>query len=104
MEELKTITDIVETIMQTAEETRNNDNLLYLRLLDVLGKHHGIDYIHMTVIDFFRLLPELNIPTIETVSRIRRKVQQEKPELKSNAEVTAFRAERKEMFREYARK
>lgn len=103
MEELKTTTDIVETIMQTAEETRNNDNLLYLRLLDVLGKHRGIDYIHMTVIDFFRRLPELDIPTIETVSRLRRKVQQENPELKANAEVTAFRAEREEMFREYAR-
>lgn len=103
MKELKSTTDIVAAIMVTAEETRSNDNLLYLRLLAVLGSLHKIDYLHMTVIDFFKLLPMLDVPTIETVSRLRRKVQQKCPELKANETVENFRAEREEKFRAYAR-
>lgn len=103
MEDLKSTTDIVAAIMVTAEETRSNDNLLYLRLLAVLGSMHKIDYLHMTVIDFFKLLPMLNVPTIETVSRLRRKVQQKCPDLKATDAVESFRAEREETFKAYAR-
>ena len=69
----------------------------------MLGRRNHVDYIHMPMIDFYEQLPTLDVPTIETVSRLRRKAQQEHPELKANAEVTAFRAEREEQFRAYAR-
>lgn len=103
MEELKSTTDMVEVILMADPKTRSNDNLLYIRLVDMLGRRDHIDYIHMPMIAFYEQLPTLDVPTIETVSRLRRKAQQKHPELKANAEVTAFRAEREEVFREYAR-
>lgn len=102
MEELKTTTELIEIIMIADPDTRNNDNLLYLRLLSALGEQHDIDYIHMKIVEFFRLLPSMDVPTIETVSRLRRKVQQKRPNLKACEEVQEFRADREEMFRQFA--
>ena len=103
MEDLKSITDIVEVILKADPKTRNNDSLLYIRLIDWIGKRDQVDYIHMPLVMFYEQLPTLNVPTIETVSRLRRKAQHDNPELKANAEITAFRAEREEQFRAYAR-
>ncbi|MBR5583143.1 MAG: hypothetical protein IKW21_01295 [Lachnospiraceae bacterium] len=103
MKELKSITDYVEVILKADPKTRNNDCLLYIRLVDLLGKKHHIDYLHMPMILFYEQLPSLDLPTSETVGRCRRKLQQKHPELKANAEVTAFRAEREEQFKAYAR-
>lgn len=103
MEELKSTTDMVEVILMADPKTRSNDNLLYIRLVDMLGKRDHVDYIHMPMIAFYEQLPTLDVPTIETVSRLRRKAQQEHPELKATDAVEGFRAEREEMFRKYAR-
>jgi hypothetical protein len=101
--ELKSTTDMVKVILSADPKTRNNDNLLYIRFLDEYGRAKGNDYLHMTVIQFFANISELGVPTIETVGRCRRKLQEKNPELRANAEVTAFRNEREKMFREYAR-
>ena len=104
MSELKTTTDMVRVIMTADPKTRSCDNLLYIRFLDELSRVKGdVDYLQMTVLQFFANISELGVPTIETVGRCRRKLQQEYPDLKANAEVTAFRAEREEQFRAYAR-
>ena len=103
MSELKTTTDMVRVIMLADPKTRNNDGLLYIRLVDQLGRKHKIDYLHMPMVMFYEQLPSLDVPTIETVGRCRRKLQQEHPELKANAEVTAFRADREKQFKAYAR-
>jgi hypothetical protein len=103
MSELKSTTDMVRVIMLADPKTRSNDCLLYIRLIDQLGRKHQIDYLHMPMILFYEQLPSLDVPTIETVGRCRRKLQEKHPELKANAEVTAFRAEREEQFRAYAR-
>lgn len=103
MEELKSTTDMVEVILMADPKTRSNDNLLYIRLVDMLGRRDHIDYIHMPMIAFYEQLPTLDVPTIETVSRLRRKAQQKNPELKATEAVENFRAEREEMFRAYAR-
>lgn len=103
MEDLKSMTDMVKVILKADAKTRDNDNLLYIRLVDLLGRRDQIDYIHMPMIMFYEQLPALNVPTIETVSRLRRKAQQENPELKAAKVVENFRAEREEQFREYAR-
>lgn len=104
MEELKSTTDMVEVILRADPKTRNCDNLLYIRFLDELSRVKGdVDYLQMTVLQFFANMAELGVPPIESVGRYRRKLQRKYPELRANAEVTAFRAEREEMFREYAR-
>ena len=103
MEELKSTTDMVEVILMADPKTRSNDNLLYIRLVDMLGRRDHIDYIHMPMIAFYEQLPALDVPTIETVSRLRRKAQQKHPELKATEAVENFRAEREEMFRAYSK-
>lgn len=103
MKELLSTTEMVEVILKADPKTRSNDNLLYIRLVDMLGRRDHVDYIHMPMIAFYDQLPTLDVPTIETVSRLRRKVQQKNPELKATEAVENFRAEREEMFRAYAR-
>lgn len=103
MEEMKTTTEIIMIIMMVDPDTRNNDNLLYLRVLSALGEQHDIGYLNMRVVDFFRLLPQLDVPTIETVSRIRRKLQQKYPALQSTKKIKNHRAEREKMFRQFAK-
>lgn len=103
MNELKSMTDIVEVILRADPKTRSNDNLLYIRLVDFLGRRDHVDYIHMPMLVFYEQLPTLDVPTIETVSRLRRKAQQKHPELKATEAVENFRAEREEMFKAYAR-
>lgn len=103
MEELKSTTDMVEVILMADPKTRSNDNLLYIRLVDMLGRRDHIDYIHMPMIAFYEQLPTLDVPTIETVSRLRRKAQQKHPELKATEAVENFREEREEMFRAYSK-
>lgn len=103
MKELLSTTEMVEVILKADPKTRSNDNLLYIRLVDMLGRRDHIDYIHMPMIAFYDQLPTLDVPTIETVSRLRRKVQQKNPELKATEAVENFRAEREEKFRAYAR-
>lgn len=102
--ELKSTTDMVKVILLADPKTRNNDNLLYIRFLDEYGRAKGdVDYLQMTVLQFFANISELGVPTIETVGRCRRKLQENNPALKANSTVTAFRAEREEQFRAYAR-
>lgn len=104
MKELLSVTDSVEVILKADPKTRNCDNLLYIRFLDELSRKEGkVDYLHMTVLNFLDRASELGVPSKETVSRTRRKLQQEHPELKSNVTVSGYRLEREEMFREYAR-
>lgn len=105
MGDLSTITDMVKTILESDPKTRNCDGLLYIRFLDELSREKGeTDYLQMTVLNFLHMQPMMGVPTIETVSRIRRKVQRNFPELKSSVKITNYRAEREEMFREYARR
>ena len=104
MSELKTTTDMVRVIMTADPKTRNCDNLLYIRFLDELSRQKGqADYLYMTVIDFFANISALGVPTIETVGRCRRKLQEKHPELRAVKAVEDFRAEREEQFRAYAR-
>lgn len=104
METMKLTTEkMVEVILRADPKTRNCDNLLYIRYLDELSKEKGINYLQMTVIQFFASISELGVSPIESVGRYRRKLQRKYPELAANAEVTAFREEREEQFRAYAR-
>lgn len=103
MKELKTTTDMVKSILIVEPKTRNCDNFLYIKFLEELGKVRGVDYLHTEALWLFNNMAALNIPTIETVSRCRRKIQQENPMLKASAAVTGFRSDRAEMFRDYAR-
>lgn len=101
--ELKTTTDIVKEMLKAHEQARNCDEYLYLLVCSIVGKHNGFDVENMTLAHFLLHRKELQLPSLETVGRARRKIQQHFPELAGNDVVEGYRAENEEVFRRYAR-
>ena len=103
MNELKTTTKLVKSILEEDKQARNNDGYLYFRVLDVCGKRDGIDYIAMTVQEFLPYVNSMNVPNSETVRRTRQKVQQHHPDLAACDKVKGLRMIQESEFRHYAR-
>lgn len=99
MKNLITIQDIVEKILREEKPSRDSDHLLYYYFCkrvkpEILEDKYG---------DILLSFNSYELPTFESVSRIRRKVQYLYPELKSNKNVEDWRREREEAFEEYSR-
>ena len=98
-QELKTTTELVKQILETVPQTRNDDNLLYYRVCDAIDS----DVLGFSFGWVLMSMKELNIPSIETVGRCRRKLQNQYPELRANETVEGFRELNEQTFREYAK-
>lgn len=103
MSKLKTTEALVKSILEKDARTRNNDNFLYLKVLDELDSERGTNIVGMNVVAFLSCQSELDIPSFKTVERCRRKIARSNPELAGNSEVEAFREVKETEFREYAR-
>lgn len=103
LKELHTTTELVKGILQEYPNTRNSDNLLYLKVCEQIGNEHGININKMSMPFFLMNLKEYNMPAFETVRRTRQKLQATYPELSAKADVEAQRMLNEEDFREYAR-
>lgn len=103
MGEIKTTHDLVFEILKTTPKARNSDNYLLYEVYAKVGKRHGIDIAHMSVLQFFLNLKEYGFPSPETVRRTRQKIQATHPELAGDDDVEAMRVVREEEFRNYAR-
>ena len=101
--ELKTTTDIVKEVLKAHEQARNCDEYLYLLVCSIVGKNNGFDVESMTLAHFLLYRKEFNLPSFETVSRARRKLQQHFPELAGNDVVECYRTANEEVFKRYAR-
>ena len=101
--ELKTTTALVQAILIEKPDTRNSDNLLYSEVLEYIGQAEGVNIGRMAICDVLRNMKHLQLPTIETVGRCRRKLQEKYPELRSSVEVAVIRSEREGVFKEYAK-
>lgn len=101
--ELYTTTELVRELLTNDTRTRNSDNYLYLKVLQVVGQQKGIDINNMSVARFFHCLTSYGFPAFETVRRTRQKLQEHNPELAGNSEVEAQRELNEEVFRDYAR-
>ena len=101
--ELITITDIVKEVLKAHEKARNSDEYLYLLVCSIVGKNNGFDAENMTMAHFLLYRKEFKLPSFETVSRARRKIQQHHPELAGNDVVEGYRSENEEVFKRYAR-
>lgn len=100
--ELQTTTELVRDILQHQPQTRNSDNLLYLAVLEVLGKSKGIDINTMSIPTFLLNTQNYGFPPFETVRRSRAKLQAMHPELAADANVQAYRMANEDVFRSYA--
>ena len=98
MKDLYHVHKLVEDLLITEPDTRNSDNVLYLMLITQIDPH-------IAGMPFDKVLinrKELGIPSIETVGRCRRKIQEYNPLLKGCRKVEDMRYEKWKEFMEYA--
>ena len=88
---------LITKILEEYPQTRNSDNLLYLTVIETLGKGNSEKPISLILMN----LEELGLPCFETVRRTRQKIQAERDDLKAADKVQDFRTEREIQFREY---
>lgn len=100
---LKKTTDLVYGILLDDKAARDSDNVLYVKVLEYYGAKLGVDFNRVSVSSFFKHYRGYHIPSIETVGRCRRKLQEEYPLLCASDLVTCERLERETEFRDYAR-
>lgn len=103
MIDLKTVSSLVKFILEQDEEARNNDNILYLRILEHHSEKKGLDLKKMTVPDFFLNMDQHGFPVFETVRRSRQKVQATYTDLAATGRVGKFRARNEKVYRDFAK-
>lgn len=97
------ITKLVKEILENSKPSRNSDTYLYLQVIYKIGLIKGIDVNAMPVTEFLLKRNELGFPCYESVSRARRKLQADFPELCGNETVEAQRVVNERIFRDYAK-
>ena len=89
---------IVQNILEEDKRARDNDNYLYAEVMRVVNPA-VLDKPLRVVLNNF---DQFEVPSIETVGRVRRKLQSEKPWLMASDKVRKLRADNEEVFRKYA--
>lgn len=96
MAKLNRISNIVLRVLTEHEEARKDDFILLRYVIDELGVPANFDMrtmLHNHVL--------FGLPSFESITRARRKVQAENPELK-DAKAVEIRAEEEKEYREFA--
>lgn len=101
--ELKQLKDIVIETLKQGETFRENDDLLYLTICVKLFSNRG-SITNMTVSEFFTCRKRYGLPTYESVSRCRRKAQEENPALRPCEVIQKGREIQQERFYNFATK
>lgn len=101
--ELKQLKDLVIETLKQGETFRENDDLLYLTICVKLFSDRG-SITNMTVGEFFTCRKRYGLPTFESVSRCRRKAQEENPALKPREAIQKGREVQQERFYNFATK
>jgi len=99
MRNLKTIEGKVKAILEKDEEARNDDMLLYLKVCNTCLKDTGA----MPFAEVIAQYKYLGLPSFESVSRTRRKLQARYPELAGSRPVQKMRATGEKAYRRYAK-
>ncbi len=93
MSRMKTYENIVREVLKEYPETRGNDRRLYLELLKTIGCD-----IHITVEEFFS---GEEYPNLESIRRVRQKIQEKTPELRPPEDVRNARKAKEQDVLEY---
>lgn len=99
MKRIKKVSDVVKHVLRTVPESRSNNNLLYYCVCEAMN-HKALVMPFGTI---FLNLEEYHLPNPETVTRARRKLQAEYPELSANDEMARYRGTQEQKFKEYAK-
>ena len=95
--------DLVKKLLKEKEELRGDDDLLYLSVIRIVhpywnNAHINTNIEHAPIGEFFKMRKSAKIPTFESVTRCRRKVQEENAELKPCEEIQEARDNKREEF------
>ena len=103
--ELKNLSKIVIEILKQFDFTRGDDDLLYLNVLVKLdGKRPTEDLIvDIRLADFFINRKRYGFPSFESVSRCRRKAQEENPDLRPPKKIQEARRMQEEKFYDFSK-
>lgn len=99
--ELKQLKDLVTETLKQGETFRENDDLLYLTICVKLFSDRG-SITNMTVSEFFTCRKRYGLPTYESVSRCRRKAQEENPALRPREAIQKGREIQQDRFYNFA--
>ena len=99
MRNLKTIENKVKTILKKKEDARNDDMVLYLALCNLCLKDAGA----IPLAEIMTQHRSLGLPSFESVSRTRRKLQAKHPELAGSRPVQKLRTTGEKAYRKYAK-
>ena len=95
---IKDLESRVKAILIKDPTTRASDDLLYISVISEMG----FDMRSVTARKFLLTYRELKLPSIESVGRCRRKVQEENESLKPSEKVQKGREVQRERFYNYA--
>ena len=83
----KTTHDLVKKILEQRPETRNSDMFLYTVLAQHIEDEKGVDITEKPFCFVLCNLKKLGLPSLESVGRARRKIQEQYPHLQSEKKV-----------------
>ena len=99
MAKLMRLQDRVKKILEHDDLARGSDDHLYCVVLEEL--RGGVTSQPFGVV--LHSMAKYDLPSYESVGRVRRKVQELYPWLKADGRVQKFRTDNEEMFRQYAK-
>lgn len=99
MKKIMKTSDIVKHVLMSYPETRSNDKALYFHVCRIINRRALDVPFGLVVLN----LDEYSLPNHETVTRSRRKLQAEYPELSANEEVERNRLTQEQKFKKYAK-
>lgn len=88
---------LIKNILEQNPATRNSDSLLYLEVIERIGRGNS----NKPICDILLNLEALGLPCFETVRRTRQKIQAEREDLRACDKVSDYRAEKEEEFRRH---
>lgn len=97
---IKNVEKIVKTVLENEPDTRNDDFKLITSVYYAINP----ETINMNFGQIMYLHRELNLPSFESVTRGRRRIQAENDELKPEEEIIKKRKEKESEYYEYALK
>ena len=100
--------DLVKKLLQEKEELRGDDDLLYLSVIRIVHPYWNNGRITSSIEnaiigEFFTSRKAAKLPTFESVTRCRRKVQEERPDLKPCEKIQEAREEQEEKFYNFSK-
>ena len=98
-EKLNTIAVKVEDILRSKSKARDDDNVLYAYFLNSLG----VSVRKTSFWEIARRVVNGDLPSMESVGRVRRKVQELNPELVGTAEKRKIRYKAIDDYKKFAR-